>query len=205
MRYLIRVARIGAGVFLLGGIVNAPTRAEPLPLPAVDYQAKAKMMGGGAVTIHHAGGKLRLEIQPVGLAQTITGIVDLPAHKMFMIGAVPGMNAMAMEIDIGKDASYGTVVGDGKRVGSATVAGESCGVWEVDGKGSGPVTTCIGRDNIPLKTEATIEGKRRTIMEVTELLRTRQDPAQFALPANVQVIKMPKGVVPAGIGGPAKQ
>src|ERR1044071_4412378 len=172
----LRAPYASAALLVLGTLVTGAARSEPLPLPAIDYQAKAKMIGGGAVTIHHAGGKLRLDIQPPGLPQPITDIVDLPAHKMIMIGAVPGMNSMAMEIDIGKDASYGTVTGNGKRVGSATVAGESCELWEVEGKAGGPVTACIARDNIPLKTEATIEGKRRTVMEVTELQRTRQDP-----------------------------
>jgi len=91
--------------------------------------------------------------------------------------------------------------------GAATAAGESCELWEVDSKAgfsSGPVTACISRDNIPLRTEATIEGKRRAVMEVTELRRGRQDPALFAVPANIQVIKMPKGVT-LGNGASGKQ
>ena len=190
---------------VIGGFDTA--RAEPIPLPSVDYQAKATMMGGSAVTIRHSGGKLRMEIQPHGIAQTITGIMDFPAHKMIMIGAVPGAHNMAMEIDIGRDASYGQLMGDGRRVGSDTVAGESCELWEGDSKAglnSGPVTACIARDNIPLRTETTIDGKRRVIMEVTELQRTRQDPAMFALPANIQVVRMPKGVM-LGTGAPDKQ
>jgi len=41
-------------------------------------------------------------------------------------------------------------------------------------------------------------------MEVTELQRTRQDPALFVLPANIQVIKLPKGIMP-GTAAPSKQ
>jgi len=207
MRHFLRAAAIVSLLcpILTGGLAAA--RAEPIPLPNVDYQAKAKMIGGSAVTIRHSGGKLRMEIQPHGLAQTITGIMDLPAHKMIMIGAVPGMSNMGMEIDIGKDASYGQVVGEGKRVGTATVAGESCELWQVDSKtafNAEPVTVCLSRDNIPLRTEATFEGKRRAVMEVTELQRARQDPALFVLPANIQLIKLPKGVMP-GTGVPGKQ
>jgi hypothetical protein len=207
MRFFLPAAVIVSSLYLIlaGGLATA--RAEPIPLPTVDYQAKATMIGDSAVTIHHSGGKLRMEIQPHGLSQTITGIMDLPAHKMIMIGAVPGMNNMAMEIDIGKDASYGQVVGEGKRVGTATVAGESCELWEVESKTGftgEPVTACLSRDNIALRTEATFEGKRRAIMEVTELQRARQDPALFVLPANIQLIKLPKGVMP-GTGAPGKQ
>ena len=207
MRYFLRAAAIVSSLYPILTCGLATARAEPIPLPTIDYQAKAKMMGGSAVTIHHSGGKLRMEIQPHGLPQAITGIMDLPAHKMIMIGAVPGMSNMAMEIDIGKDASYGQVVGEGKRVGTATVAGENCELWEVESKtglNGEPVTACISRDNIPLRTEATFEGKRRAIMEVTELQRTRQDPALFVLPANIQVMKLPRGVMP-GTAVPGKQ
>ena len=206
MRHFLRAAAIVSSLYPISTCGLEAARAEPIPLPSVDYQAKAKMMGGSAVTIHHSGGKLRMEIQPHGLPQ-ITGIMDMSAHKMIMIGAVPGMNNMAMEIDIGKDASYGQVMGDGKRVGTATVAGESCELWEVESKtgfNGEPVTACISHDNIPLRTEATFEGKRRAIMEVTELQRTRQDPALFVLPANLQVMKLPRGVMP-GTGAPGKQ
>jgi hypothetical protein len=203
------VLRAAALIFSLYPVLTGASTAwaESIPLPSVDYEAKATMMGGSAVTIHHSGGKMRMEIQPHGLSQTITGIVDLPAHKMIMLGAVPGMSEMAMEIDVGKDASYGQVFGEGKRVGSATVAGESCELWEVESKVSfdtGPVTACIARDNIPLRTETTIQGQRRAVMEVTELKRVPQNPALFTVPANIQVIKMPKGLLP-GMGAPAKQ
>jgi hypothetical protein len=207
MRHFLRAAAIVSSLFPILTFGLAEARAEPIPLPSVDYQAKATMMGGSAVTIHHSGGKMRMEIQPHGLPSTITGIMDLSAHKMIMIGAVPGLNNMAMEIDIGKDASYGQVMGEGKRVGTATVAGESCELWEVESKvglSSGPITACISRDNIPLRTEATFEGKRRVVMEVTEVQRARQDPALFVLPANIQLLKLPKGVMP-GIATPDKQ
>jgi hypothetical protein len=207
MRHFLRAAAIVSSLFPILTFGLAAARAEPIPLPSVDYQAKATMMGGSAVTIHHSGGKMRMEIQPHGLPSTITGIMDLSAHKMIMIGAVPGMNNMAMEIDIGKDASYGQVMGEGKRVGTATVAGESCELWEVESKvgfSSGPITVCISRDNIPLRTEATFEGKRRAVMEVTEVKRARQDPALFVLPANIQLLKLPKGVMP-GTATPDKQ
>jgi hypothetical protein len=206
MRHFLRAAAIVSSLYPILACGLAAARAEPIPLATVDYQAKAKMMGGSAVAIHHSGSKLRMEIQPHGLPATITGILDFSTRKMIMIGAVPGMNNMAMEVDIGKDASYGQVMGEGKRVGTATVAGESCELWEVESKvgfNGEPVTACLSRDNIPLRTEATFEGKRRAIMEVTELQRTRQDPALFVLPANIQIMKLPKGVMP-GTAAPGK-
>ena len=208
MRHFLRAAAI---VFCLYPLLGA-AHAEPVPLPRVDYQATAKMMGGMSATIRHSGGKIRMDIQPHGVAQ-FTGIMDLSTRKMIMMGAIPGMKNMAMEFDVGKDTSYGQVMGEGKRIGTATVAGESCELWEIDPKTgfhSGPVTACLSRDSIPLRTEATVEGKHRTIMEVTELQRGRQDPALFAVPANVQVMKLPKGGnggagIPGMPGMPDKQ
>src|ERR1700687_1362783 len=146
MRYFLRAAAIVSSLYpiLTGGLATA--RAEPIPLPSVDYQAKATTIGGGsAVKIHHAGGKMRMEIQPHGALPMITGIVDLPARKMIMMGAIPGMSNMAMEIDSVKNSSNEQVRGEGKRVGTATLAGESCDLWEVESKvgfTGEPVTAC---------------------------------------------------------------
>jgi hypothetical protein len=174
--------------------------AEPIPLPNVDFQAKATMMGKMNMTLRQSAGKARVELQAAGMPQ-MTGIMDLKARKMLMIGAVPGMSNMALEIELGKDTGYGQVIGNGRRVGTDTVVGEPCELWEMDeaknGTNGGPVIACLARDNIPLRTEMTIEGKRRIVMEVTELKRERQDPALFAVPANVQVMKMPKGAAGA--------
>ena len=170
--------------------------AEPIPLPTVDFQAKATTMGKMNMTLRQSAGKARVELQAAGMPQ-MTGIMDLKARKMFMIGAIPGMSNMALEVELGKDPGYGQVMGNGRRVGTDTVAGEPCDLWEIDdaksGANGGPVIACLARDNIPLRTEMTVEGKRRVVMEVSELKRVPQDPSLFALPANVQVMKMPKG------------
>jgi len=168
--------------------------AEPIPLPNVDFQAKATVLGKNNMTLHQSGGKARVELQAAGMPQ-MTGIMDLNAHKMFMMGAIPGMQNIALEVEFGNDTGYGQVMGEGHRVGTATVTGESCDLWEIENTkvGRDPITACLAHDNIPLRTEMMIEGKRRTIMEVTELTRALQDPSLFILPANVQIMKMPKG------------
>ncbi len=193
----------------LAAVTNA--HAEPIPLPNVDFQAKATALGKNNMTLHQSGGKARVELQAAGMP-TITGIMDLSAHKMFMIGAIPGMQNMAIEIEFGNDTGYGQVMGEGRRVGTATVTGETCDLWEIDntkvGRNRDPITACLAHDNIPLRTEMTIDGKRRTVMEVTELTRAPQDPSLFILPANIQVMKMPKGaseMIQALPGMPAKQ
>jgi hypothetical protein len=177
---------------------TASAMAEPVPLPAVDFQVKARTMGKGEMTLHHqAAGKTRVEMQMPSMPE-IVGIIDLKTRKMLMIGAIPGMSSMAIEVRLGHGAHYGQVIGNGHRVGTATVAGESCDLWQMDeakdGKHGGQVTVCLARDNIPLRTEVVTDGKKRVVMEATEVERVPQDPSLFVVPANVQVMKMPKGM-----------
>ncbi len=189
----------------------AHAHAEPIPLPSVDFQAKATMLGKMSMMLRQSAGKARVELQATGMPP-MTGIMDLKTRKMLMLGAVPGMSNMALEIELDKDAGYGQMIGNGRRVGRDTVAGEPCDLWEMDdaksGANGGPIIACLARDNIPLRTEMMVEGKRRVVMEVIDLKRERQDPSLFTVPANVQVMKIPKGAASAlqGIPGmPGRQ
>lgn len=184
-------------VVAVAGILSlSHAMAEPVPLPTADFEATATTLGGATMTMHHSGDKARVEMD-VGI--TLTGFMDLKTRKMFMIGAIPGLSNMAVEVGIG-DASYGQVYGNGKRIGEDSVAGEPCQLWEMetakhDNKyTSGPVIVCLSQDHIPLRTQATIDGKLKTITEITQLKRVQQDPALFVMPKGVKVMKMPKGV-----------
>jgi hypothetical protein len=192
----------GAG---LSGVTRAV--AEPVPLPTVDFEVTATMMGSGTMTMHHSGDKARVETD-VG-PMPLTGIMDLKTRKMYMLMSIPGIGKTAMEVSIG-DASYGQVYGNGKRVGSDTVAGEPCELWEMAAAKpghenkhfGGPVIVCLSSDHIPLRTEATVNGKRKIISEVTEIKRVKQDPSLFVLPKGVNIVKMPKSLsesIAAGI------
>jgi hypothetical protein len=192
------------GIAAILGATSAP--AEPVPLPTEDFQVKARMMDKGDITLHHHAGKTRIEMQMPGLPE-ITGIMDLKARKMLMMGAVPGMSNMAIEIKLGDGANYGQAIGNGHRVGTAMVAGENCELWQMDAakdkKHGGPVTVCLSSDHIPLRTEVTMDGKPQVVMEATEIKRVPQDPSLFAVPADVHVMKMPKGLgeaIPGMVG-----
>jgi hypothetical protein len=198
---------VAAAVFALCGVT--PTLAEPVPLPTVDFEATANTMGSGTMTMHHSGDKARVETD-IG-PMPITGIMDLKTRKMYVLMAIPGLGNAAMEVAIG-NANYGQVYGTGKRVGSDKVAGEPCELWEMDTAKpghenkhfSGPVTVCLSRDYIPLRIEATVNGKHKKVSEVTAVKRVKQDPSLFELPKDVTVMKMPKKMsdsIAAGIAG----
>lgn len=184
--------------------------AEPIPLPTVDFEASAKTMGSGTMTMHHSGDRARVETDMGPMP--VTGIMNLKTRKMYMLMSIPGLGNTAMEVAIG-DANYGQVYGNGKRVGSDTVAGEPCELWEMAGAKpghenahfGGPVIVCLSRDHIPLRTEATVNGKRKKISEVTEVKRVKQDPSLFELPKGVKIMKMPKGMGESIAAGVVKE
>lgn len=176
--------------------VTSPVPADPIPLPTVDYQAKASIYGGGAMVSRHSNGKMRVEMQLPGVPQATVSIIDLRTRKMVTTVPVPGMGHMAMETDFSDESKYGVVIGQGRRVGSATVAGEPCELWETgatDKRGREHIAvSCVTRDSIALRVEAPIKGQREIVFEITELKRERQDPKLFVLPADAQMMKIPK-------------
>jgi hypothetical protein len=173
-----------------------PLKAEPLPMPRVDYEAKATLSGRGNIVVRHHEGKLRLDFDAAESGVKMTGIFDLASRKLQMTMPVPGAK-MAIEMDLKDEAGLGQATGDGTRVGTATVAGETCDIWHVTKtQSANTVAACITKDGINLRTQLGIDGQARAIMEVTELTRSAQDLSLFRLPPDVKIVK-----TPAGLGG----
>lgn len=174
---------------------NGAALAESLPLPSVDYEVNAKVFGGATMSSRHSSGKVRAEVQAPGMPAPMVSIIDLKAKKMTGLMSLPGQPPMAMEIELGDDPSMGVAMGNGRRTGTATVAGESCDLWALDALDAEDKefagVACITKDGIPLKMEGTIEGKREKIFEVTSLKRGPQDPNLFVVPANAQKMPLP--------------
>lgn len=168
--------------------------AEPVPLPTIDYEAKAKLLNDGTLFVRHSNGKMRIEMQLPHIAEPVVGFVDLIRKKMVLMLPIPGVQNTAMEVDFGNEAIFGQVLGDGQRRGDSTVAGERCTIWKIVAHDSeNRATACITGDNIALRTQATVDGKTRTVFEVTELKRQPQNAADLDVPANVRTMKLPKG------------
>ncbi len=167
-------------------------RAEPIPLPSVDFEARGKLLGGGEMLLRHSGGKSKIEMQLPGPGVAVTGIVDLKRKKITFTVPIPGQTNTVVETDLSDDAAFGQVAGNGERIGNSVVAGEACTLWQIKSE-HGNAVACLAKDNIPLKTEATFDGKTQVVFEVTEVKRAPQNPAEFELPAGAKVIKLPKG------------
>ncbi len=166
-------------------------QAEPLPLPAIDFEVRGTTLHSGQIQLRHTAGKMRIEMNLPNVGQPITGIIDLRTKKVVLLLPIPGVANTAIEADY--DFGFGQVLGNAEPAGNATVAGEPCTLWRVSTE-QGTATTCLAKDNIPLKTEAVVEGKPHVVFEATLVKRERQNPADFELPAGTSIIKMPKGL-----------
>ncbi len=183
---------LAAGVFIAAA---GAAHAEQVPLPTIDYEARATLLNDGSLFIRHTRGKMRIEMEVPQFKTPATGFIDLDNKRMVFMLPIPGVQDTAVEMEFGNDAAFGQVVGEGERQGQATVAGESCTLWKVSSPGlDSHAIACLTQDNIALRTQVTIDGKTRTVFEVTELKRKPQNPADFVPPSNLRVIKLPKGV-----------
>jgi hypothetical protein len=181
--------------FLSSGIA---AQAEPLPQPATDYATKATMAGGMTIQSRYSNGRMRMEMSGPGAPQPMVAYFDLKTRKGMMVMSMPGMPPMGIDISPGDQSGMGVATGSGQRVGADRVAGEACDVWRIDPPAGekGETVGCITRDGIALRMEATVDGKRQTVFQVTEISRAPQDAKLFTPPANVKPMPMPKGMMP---------
>ena len=183
---------------LICGFTFAPVAAdanEPVPLPKIDFEARANLLNEGTLFIRHSNGKMRIEMQLPQFKDPAVGFIDLNRKVMVLMLPIPGAQTTAMEVEFGDEATFGQVLGKGKRAGEATVAGERCFIWKVitDGDES-RAAACLTPDNIALRTQVLIEGKTRTVFEVTELKRQPQNAAELEIPSGLNIIRLPKGM-----------
>lgn len=169
--------------------------AEPLPPPSVDYRVRAKAPQGIEMKVAHHEGRLRMDISSANFPGGMTSLINLGENDMIVLMDVPGMEGIAVEMDLPPGYAFADSGRQGTRTGTGEVVGEACDLWRIEVKAVNPsVESCITADGIVLRTSTTLEGKPVVLFEVTELERAPQDPAQFALPKGVKVTKLPSGV-----------
>lgn len=169
--------------------------AEPVPLPKIDYEAKAKLLNDGSLLVRHSNGKMRIEMQMPQFKDPAIGFIDLNQKRMVLMLPIPGIQDSAIEAEFGDDATFGQVIGQGQRTGEQqTIAGETCTIWKIEAGAEGSASACLTSDNIALRTQVNIDGKSQTVFEVVEVRRQPQNAASLDVPSNVSIIKLPKGL-----------
>ncbi|MBS7552641.1 hypothetical protein KHC23_03060 [Ancylobacter dichloromethanicus] len=190
-RYRIACWMLGIGMSL--GI--ARVAAEPMPAPGVDYRARARAPQGVEMSVAHHEGRLRMEIDSDNLSNGMVSLIDLGRHDMIVLMDMPGMDRIAVEMDLPPGFSYSDANRQGIRAGTGEVLGEACELWRFETKAlAQPVESCITADGIVLKTSTSVDGKPLVLFEVLELERAPQDPARFVLPKGVKVRRLPSSM-----------
>lgn len=181
-------------------VLPAVAAAEPLPLPKADFSATYTVSGGGTpgstMRISHGGGRVRIEFAiPGGMAAT--GYLEMATRKATMVMTLPGgRGQMAMEMD-GKLLPKQFAAPEGRRLGPQRFAGEACDAFEDVEPSSGIVTvSCLTPDGIMLRSEARRGDYVVAVVEATEVMRERQDPASLVPPKDIPAMKIPGGLIP---------
>jgi hypothetical protein len=184
--------------------------ADPLPQPRIDFMVKGDAGQGFTFVYRHHDGKLRIEQKMPGVPPDSAAIVNLATGKAVVStggGLAIELSADALPFKLNPGAL------DGKRTGSANVAGEACDVWEVavpaarvadTSVAPSKVIYCITRDGIALRAEfARPSDGRPFVMAVSEVARVAQDPKLFEPPAGVPVTKASELIkrLPGGLLG----
>ena len=188
------------GLALLAGLVLL----EPLPAvgqmqpprPSADYAMLGRTQpGGGEIMIAHRQGRMRIEVSAEQAGSVVTGLLDLPSHRMTLLSGVAGMEGMAVEVDLPPKFRYLDLPADARFAGADMVATEPCGVWRVGEPGSSKsLEVCLTDDGIPLRMRGG-PGGNGAGFEVTELERVQQDPARFVVPPGTSVTRIPRGMM----------
>ncbi len=79
-------------------LLSPAAQAEPIPLPKIDYEARATLMNDGSLLVRHAAGRMRIEMQMPQLKTPAVGFIDLKRKVMVLLLPIPGAGDTAMEV-----------------------------------------------------------------------------------------------------------
>jgi hypothetical protein len=165
--------------------------AEPVPRPTVDYAAEGTMTSGkgsSPTTMRHGAGKLRVDTEVDGNRSSI--YIDLAGHHATIVTHRMGQK-IAMQVDPERAREAANMLDrDARRVGGATVAGETCDEYEFETAKGRTVRTCVTRDGIPLHTRDVTRD--RLVWQATRVMRAPQSAAQFVVPSDAIPLQIRK-------------
>jgi hypothetical protein len=172
------------------------------PKRTASYKATYEMKGGPAelagagplvMTIYSNADKQRTETAIMGFKQVM--ILDPSAQVSYSYREGKGLPKIATKIDAKDFDQYDYKVDETgdvkpKKVGTDTVAGLSCSIWEAKRAGADPTEpagqVCVTDDGIMLR----VGTKEAPAMLATEVVKGPQHSALFALPAGYTVVDM---------------
>jgi hypothetical protein len=194
MRLFVRLASAAALVLA----ASAASAQVQLPYPSVDFVLEGKVVAaqagaaqGMTTVMRHKGGKMRVDVDSMGMKGFM--LMERGARKATMIMEPAPGSKMAMEIDLDQMAAANAGPMDmwnmkGSRIGTDRIMGETCDWWEAEHNGK-KTKACVTPDGIPLK--AVDSQTNQAMWEVVRVERRTQDPALFVVPPDAQRMQMP--------------
>lgn len=188
-----RVVALGLAAMLVGGAATAA--AEEMPTPKIDYAVQVRLADmEKPVTMRHRNGVMRMEMEMEGEPTVFLFDTRKGTGTMLMDD---GDTKMAMEIGAGGPVRLPNAGGregptNARKTGSDRVAGHACTVWDYTDPATGATdSACVTDDGILLRSVATSDGKRATVLEAVNLDRKPQAAALFTVPPDYQRVSVP--------------
>lgn len=168
---------------LLGVAAAAPDRPLAVPTRDVDVVYRALAQGNTPATEQRvrwdvAAGKQRIDPQTPG----IYVIIDFRARQLF---SVRDSIRTVLEFNGERAPSLPNYpAGRYASVGTATVAGLDCTLWQPNDSATPPRQICVTDDGVLLR----IAAAERTLLEAVSVHYAPADPAAFEVPADYKHI-----------------
>ena len=191
MRYL------AAACLLLLTTAPAWAQSRPKTFPTRDVTVTYQSQNGHDVTIEFSASARRMRISGMG-APGGYAIIERDGNEMFIVMPAQQMVMRLPESpQLHNTLSMRTFSGF-KRMGSASVAGVSCQLWDVhSSRGEGEI--CVTRDGVLLRARrAGAATPNNGMLQAIKVAYHSLPAADFEVPAGYRTMTMPQGM-PGGM------
>ncbi|MCW5747389.1 MAG: hypothetical protein KIT36_14470 [Alphaproteobacteria bacterium] len=190
-----------AGIVVCLLSLAAGARAEPVPVPSVDFEAPYIFRQTpdddmpGRVHIRHSGGWYRQDVEFPNPQQHMSAFLREGYAGAIVIAEFGNAKLAVRVASIAGDPISDLWGQQGTRLDPSEMIGEPCSYWRIEPPAAAGATTrrllaCITADGIPL--HIAVEGSpKKPLARALSLQRKRQDPAWFSMPPGVRLRDVP--------------
>ena len=184
---------LAAACLLLLTTTPAWAQGRPTSFPTRDVTVTYQGSNGHDVTIEFSASARRMRIVGMG-AQGDYAIIERDGNDMFIVMPARQM-VMRMPESPQLHATLSLRAFSGfKRMGSATVAGVSCRLWDVHGSG-GEGEICVTRDGVLLRARrAGAAAPNDAMLQAVKVVYHSLPASDFEVPAGYHAMTVPQGM-----------
>ncbi len=195
---------LAAACLLLLATAPAWAQSRPTSVPTRDVTVTYQSPNGHDVTIEFSASARRMRIVGMG-AQGDYAIIERDGNDMFIVMPARQM-VMRMPESPQLHATLSMRAFSGfRRMGSATVAGVSCRLWDVQGQ-HGESEICVTRDGVLLRARrAGAATPNDGMLQAVKVVYHSLPPSDFEVPVGYRAMTLPQGMpggMPPGVMPP---